>query len=107
MSNKPRILTVGKDGTIRFPPDTLEALDIHPGGQVKLFVDTRRQALRVERHSEDPWSDALRQKPQTGFDEIFDAQKEREEQARKLFEKRVKEDPPAKRRPEDDPDYWR
>lgn len=101
------MVDIGADGGVRIPPEVLEALEIEPGGKVRLFVDTRRKSLRIERHSDDPWADALKPKSQKDFEDLLDAQKDRDEQARRVFEKRVKETPPAKRKPEDDPDLWR
>lgn len=103
---KKRTLEVGASGEIRLPPDALEMLEIEPGGKVEIFVDTRRKQVRLERHSDDPWADALRQKQQKGFDDLLAEQSQRESDAADLFDQRLK-DPPPKRKPEDDPGYWR
>jgi antitoxin component of MazEF toxin-antitoxin module len=105
---KKRLLKVGEGGTVKLPPDAMEHLGLEPGESVQIFVDTRRKQIRLERHVDDPWAEALKQKPETGFDELMDEQAERDEAANRLFDERLKDPPkPDERRPEDDPDYWR
>ena len=106
MAAKPRILNLGPNAEVQLPDDVLEALDLEPGGQLKLFVDTRRKQIRLERHVEDAWGEALKKKPEKGFEDLVSEQKARDAAASELFDNRLKE-PPEKRKPEDDPDYWR
>ena len=103
---KKRTLRLGEDGEIKLPPDALEALDLRAGDDVEIFVDTRRKQIRLERHVEDPWAEALREKKQKGFGDLMSEQTQREDEATRIFEEKLK-DPPPKRKPEDDPGYWR
>jgi len=101
-------LKVGAAGEVKLPPEALEALDLEPGQELSLEIDTRRKQLRIERHVDDAWAEAMKEKPQKGLEDLMDEQKQREEAAKELFEKRVKDrSPKDKRRPEDSPDYWR
>ncbi len=104
---KPRTLKVGKNGEVKLPPDVLEAIGHEEGEDVRIFVDTRRKQVRLERHVDDPWADALKQKDEKGFDDLMDEQKGREDAAKRLFEERLKDPPKRDRKPEDDPDHWR
>ena len=62
----------------------------------------------LERHVDDAWAEAMKEKPQKGLEDLMDEQKQRDEAAKELFEKRVKDKSAhEKRRPEDNPDYWR
>lgn len=104
---KKRTLPLGPGGEVKLPADALEALGIEPEDkEVEIFVDTRRKQVRLERHVEDPWADALKEKEQKGLEDLMADQTQREQDAQDLFERKLKE-PPPKRRPEDDPDYWR
>ena len=108
-SGKGRILDLGADGSLKLPPDVLEALELEPGQKVRVHLDTRRKEIRVERHVDDPWGEALKKKQGPDFDDLFADQSRREAEAERLFRERmeqVKKEKP-KRRPEDDPDYWR
>lgn len=107
MAKKPLILDLGANGELRLPGEALEALDVQPGEKLSLRIDTRHKQVRLERHVDDPWSEALKPKKQDGFEDILGAQKQRDADAADLFNKRVKEAPKEKRRPEDDPDRWR
>jgi len=106
---KGRIFDLGKDGSLKLPPDMLEALELEPGQKVRVFLDTRRKELRVERHVDDPWAEAMKRKQGPDFDDLFADQSRREAEADRIFDEKMnqakKEKP--KRRPEDDPDYWR
>jgi len=103
---KARVLRLGPGGEVRLPQDALESLDIEPGGEVEIFVDTRRKQIRLERHVQDAWAEAFREKPKKGFDDLRDEQSRRDDAAAELFEKKLKE-PPSERSPEDNPDLWR
>ena len=104
---KPRTLPLTADGALRLPPDVLEALGIEAEDrEVEIFVDTRRKQLRVERHVDDPWAEALKQKEQKGFDDLHAEQAERDAEAKRIFEEKLK-DGPGKRRPGDNRDLWR
>ncbi len=106
--NPPKILRVGPDGSIQLPKEALDLIDVEPGGQIKLFIDARRTQLRVERHVDDAWADALQQKEQPGMEDLIAEQEKREADAGKLFDERMKDPPKVdKRKPEDNPDYWR
>ena len=108
MSSKKLKLKVGGLGELKLPPEALEALELEPGGEVSLEIDTRRKQLRLERFVADAWAEAMKEKPQKGLEDLMDDQKAREEAAKELFEKRIKEKGPKdKRRPEDSPDHWR
>ena len=105
---KPRTLDVGTGGEVKLPPDALEAIGWEPGEQVRLQIDTRGKRIVLERHVEDAWADALKQRPEKGFEDILSEQAQREEDAKDVFERRLKERKPGEgRRPEDDPDRWR
>ena len=104
---KPRLLKVGKNGEIKLPLDVLDAIGHEDGEDVRIFVDTRRKQLRIERYVDDPWADAMKAKDEKGFDDLIGEQKDREDAAKKLFDERIKDPPKSDRKPEDDPDYWR
>jgi antitoxin component of MazEF toxin-antitoxin module len=103
---KPTRLTVAADGSVRLPPEMMEALELKPGEQVELRLDTRRKQIHLERHVDDPWAEAMREKKEKGFEDLMSDQKAREEEAERLFEKR-RHEKPAPKKPEDDPGYWR
>lgn len=108
MSSKKLKLKVGATGEVKLPPEALEALELEPGGEMSLEIDTRRKQLRLERHVDDAWGEALKEKPQKGMEDLLDEQKKRDEAAKEMFEKRLKDKKPGdKRRPEDSPDFWR
>ena len=108
MSSRKLKLKVGAAGEVKLPPEAMEALEIEPGHEVTLEIDTRRKQLRLERHVADAWTEAMKEKPQKGLEDLMDEQKQREEAAKEHFEKRIKEKSPKdKPRPEDRPDYWR
>ncbi|MHC4819197.1 MAG: hypothetical protein ACYTF8_14205 [Planctomycetota bacterium] len=104
---KKRTLPLGSGGELKLPPDVLETLGIEPEDkEVEIFLDTRRKQLRVERHVDDPWAEALRQKEERDFEDLMADQEQREADAEDLFNRKLKE-PPPERRPEDDPGHWR
>lgn len=108
MSSKKLKLRLGGGGELKLPPEALEALELEPGGEMTLEIDTRRKQLRLERFVADAWSEALKEKPQKGMEDLLDEQKQREQAAKEMFEKRLREKSEKdKRRPEDSPDYWR
>jgi antitoxin component of MazEF toxin-antitoxin module len=98
-------LPLGKDGSVRLPPEALEALGAEPGDTLKLFVDRKRKFLRLERVSEDPWADALREGPSKGLEDILADQQKRQAEADALFNKKLKETDGTK--PDNDADKWR
>ena len=104
---KPRLLKVGKNGEIKLPLDVLEALGHEEGEEVRIYIDTRRKQLRIERYVDDPWGEALKKKEERGFEDLMGDQKARDEAAKNLFEERLKKAKPEKKDPKDDPDYWR
>ena len=104
---KKRTLPLGSGGELKLPPDALEALGVGPEDKaIEIFVDTRRKQIRLERHVDDPWADALRAKSEKGLEDLMADQDQREADAQDLFDRKLKE-PPPKRRPEDDPGHWR
>jgi antitoxin component of MazEF toxin-antitoxin module len=108
MSSKKLKLKLGGAGELKLPPEALEALELEPGHELSLEIDTRRKQLRLERFVVDAWAEAMKEKPQKGLEDLMDEQKQRDAAAKELFEKRVKErNPKDKRRPEDSPDHWR
>lgn len=104
-----RTLVIGPKGEITLPEDILRALDVAPGEKIGFRMDTRKKMLRVERHVEDVWAEAMKPKEQAGFEDILAEQSKREKAAEKLFDQRVEKADPEdkKRRPEDDPNLWR
>ena len=105
---KKRLLKVDAKGNVKLPADALEAIGHETGEDVEIFVDTRRKQIRLERHVEDPWADALKPKDEKGFGDLMSEQQAREQAAADLFDQKMKDPPKAdKRRPEDDPDHWR
>ena len=105
---KPRLLDVGPDGEVRLPPDVMEAIQLKPGEKVEIQVDGRRQFVRIERHVDDPWGEALKDSDAPSFEDLMDDRKSKADDAKKRFEERLKDAPKEiKRRPEDDPDHWR
>jgi bifunctional DNA-binding transcriptional regulator/antitoxin component of YhaV-PrlF toxin-antitoxin module len=104
---KPRTLKVGANGEVKLPPDALEAIEWQPGEEVEIVLDTRHKRIVLERHVEDAWAEALKPKPEKGFEDILGEQAQRDKDAKELFERRLKETKPGKRDPEDDRDRWR
>ena len=108
MSSKKLKLRIGGGGELKLPPEALEALELEPGQEMTLEIDTRRKQLRLERFVADAWGEAMKEKPQKGLEDLMDEQKQREQAAKEMFEKRLKDKAAKdKRRPEDSPDYWR
>ena len=104
---KKRTLPLGPGGELKLPPDVLEALGIEPEDKVvEIFLDTRRKQIRLERHVDDPWAEAMRNRPERGIEDLMADQEQREADAEDLFDRKLKE-PPPKRRPEDDTNHWR
>ena len=103
--------TIEPDGTLRLPPEALAALGARPGDEVRLFIDSRKKSVRIERHSDDPWADALKEKPSQGLDELLAAQQKRQAEADDIFDKRLRESKKKKddpdEKPKGDPDRWR
>jgi len=93
------------DGSVKLPPEVLEALGAEPGDTIRLFVDRRRKSVRLERFSEDPWADALREGPARDIEDLLSDQKKRQSEAEDLFDKKLRETDGGK--PDDDPDKWR
>lgn len=105
---KPRTLTVGPEGEVKLPSDALEAIGWEPGEKVEIHLDTRHRRILLERHVEDAWAEALKRRPEKGFEDILSEQARREQEAKEIFERRLKETKPGERRgAEDDPDLWR
>ena len=104
---KHRLLDVGPDGEVKLPPDALEAIALEAGEKVRIVVDTRRKEIRLERHVEDAWAEAMKPKEQKGFDDLMAEQARRDAEAKEIFERKLKDAKPGERRPEDDPDLWR
>jgi bifunctional DNA-binding transcriptional regulator/antitoxin component of YhaV-PrlF toxin-antitoxin module len=98
-------LPISKDGSVRLPNEVLEALMAEPGDTLKVFVDKKRKAVRLERFSEDPWADAMREGPSKGLEDILADQQKRQAEAEDLFDQKLKETDGEK--PEDDFDKWR
>jgi antitoxin component of MazEF toxin-antitoxin module len=108
MSSKRLKLKLGGMGELKLPPEALEALELEPGHELTLEIDTRRKQLRLERFVADAWAEAMKEKPQKGLEDLMQDQKQRDEAAKDLFEKRIKDKGThEKRRPEDDPNHWR
>jgi len=82
---------LSKDGSVRLPPEVLEALGAEEGDTLRLFVDRRRKSVRIERFSEDPWADALREGPQKGIEDLLSDQKKRQAEAEDLFDRKLRE----------------
>ncbi len=106
MTEKHRKLHIGKAGEVKLPPDALESLGVEPGDQVRLTVDTRKREVRLERHVEDAWGEALKEKKGKDFTDLWEDQSKREEEAKRIFEEGLKKKPEP-RKPEDDRDRWR
>jgi antitoxin component of MazEF toxin-antitoxin module len=103
---KPRLLDVGPEFEVKLPADVVEALGLESGEKVQIYIDARRKAVRLERHVDDPWTEALKDKDTPGFEDLMQDHDARQEDAKKLFEQKLKEKP-EKPRPEDNPDLWR
>ena len=99
---------IESDGSLRLPPEALAALGAEPGDDVRLFIDTRRKSVRIERHSDDPWADAMKDRPSHDMEDLFAQQKRREAEADDIFQNRLrkskKEDDCEK--PGGDADKW-
>jgi len=104
---KPRVLPVGKQGEFRLPLDALEAIGWEAGDAVEIRIDTRRRQIQLERHVEDAWAEALKEKPAKGFEDLAKDQEQREAEAKDLFERRIRDAKPGQRSKEDDPGRWR
>jgi len=86
-----RTYRIEPDGSLKLPREALDAIGAEPGDDVKLFVDSRRKFVRVERHSEDPWADALKEKKSKGLEDLFAEQQKRQTDADDLFNKRLRD----------------
>jgi len=82
---------IAPDGSLKLPPDALDALGAEPGDEVRLFVDSRKKVVRVERYSDDPWADALKEKKSKGLDDLFAEQQKRQAAADDLFSQRLRD----------------
>ena len=99
-------LPLAEDGSVRLPAEVLEALGAAPGDTLKLFVDRKRKSIRLERVSDDPWADAMRQAPEKKLDDILADQQKRQSEADDLFDRKLKDTETDGSKP-DDPDKWR
>ncbi len=106
MADPTRFLTLGPKGELHLPAEALHALELKPGESVKLRIDARNKVLHLERHVDDPWKEALKEKQNPGFEDLLQDQKQRDAEATRQFEQRMK-DPVKPPRPEDRPDHWR
>jgi len=106
MADPAVFLRIGPKGEIVLPENALHALGASAGEQLKLRVDSRHKVLHLERHVDDPWSEALKDKRAPGFEDLLDDQKQRDAEAKRTFEQKLKEKGPAPK-PEDRPDHWR
>ena len=104
---KPRTLDIGANGEIRLPEDAMRTLDVAPGEKLEISVDTRRKMIRLERYVDDPWAEAMKTKEEKGFEDLASEQDKRDAAASELFDRKLKDPPKDKKRPEDDPDMWR
>ena len=86
-----RTYKIEPDGSLKLPREALDALGAAPGDDVKLFVDSRRKFVRVERHSDDPWADALKEKKSKGLEDLFEEQQKRQTDAHDLFNQRLRD----------------
>ena len=84
-------LPIYKDGSVRLPAEVLEALAAEPGDTLKIFVDKKRKSVRLERFSDDPWADAMRESSSKGFDDILADQQKRQEAADDIFNQRLRD----------------
>ncbi|MEM8883397.1 MAG: hypothetical protein AAGD14_04980 [Planctomycetota bacterium] len=100
-------LTIGADGSLKLPPEALEALGAEPGDTVKLNLDARQKRVRMERVSDDPWADAMREGPSKGFDDVLSDQQKREAEAKDLFDRKLRDSKTDDEKPDDDHDRWR
>jgi len=99
-------LPISKDGSVRLPAEVLEALAAEPGDTLKIVVDKKRKSVRLERFSDDPWADAMRESSSKGFDDILADQQKRQADAENQFDQKMKETDGTKP-DDDDPDKWR
>ncbi|MHC4953779.1 MAG: hypothetical protein ACYTGZ_07800 [Planctomycetota bacterium] len=99
--------SIQPDGSIKLPHEALEAIGAEPGDEVRLFIDGRKKVIRIERHSDDPWADALKEKPKQDMEGIFEEQKRRQAEAEAIFKKRLKDSKPGEGKPDSDSDKWR
>ncbi|MGQ0612134.1 MAG: hypothetical protein ACT4PV_00070 [Planctomycetaceae bacterium] len=106
MADPTRFLKLGPKGELQLPDEALQALELKPGESVKLRIDARHKVLHLERHVDDPWSEALKGKKGRELEDLLTEQKQRDAEATRLFEQRLK-DPVKPPRPEDRPDHWR
>ena len=86
-----RTYKLESDGSLKLPPDALDALGAEPGDEVKLFVDSRKKIVRIERHSVDPWADAMREKQSKGLEDLLADQQKRQEAADDIFNQRLRD----------------
>ena len=83
--------TIQPDGSVRLPAEALETLGAEPGDEVKIFLDNRKKAVRLERTSGDPWADAMRETKSKDLGDILAEQKKREAEADELFRRKLGE----------------
>ena len=80
-------VTISEDGSIRIPREALDVLGAEPGDDLKVILDRRRRAVRLERTSGDPWADAMREPKSKDFEDLLEEQKRREAEARAAFDR--------------------
>ena len=85
------VYKLGPDGSLKLPPDALDALGAEPGDEVKLFIDSRKKVVRIERHSDDPWADAMREKKSKGLEDLLAEQQKRQQAADDLFNRKLRD----------------
>ena len=100
-------LEINKDGSVRLPPEVLEALGAEPGDNLKFVIDRRRKSVRLERVSDDPWADAMREGSSKGMEDILADQEKRQADADSAFDRKLKDTEADGEKPENDPDKWR
>lgn len=102
------LIKLDKDGALRLPQEVLDAMGAEPGDEMKLIVDNRRKSVRIERHANDPWADAMREQKTKKLDDVLADQQKRHSEAEDLFDKKLRDAKPGDGKPADtDIDKWR
>lgn len=96
-------IQISRDGSIRLPKKLMEEVGWMPGSYLKVTRD--EAVIALEKIQFDPFAEAQKGPDKDAFDKVLKKQREGAEEAKRLFEEKIKE-PPGEIRPEDKPFFW-
>src|SRR5262245_30403532 len=100
----PRI-KIAPDGSLRLPREIVERLGWKTGSTLEVTEESG--VVRLERLEVDPFAEAQKAPEPDALEKRLAADRQRQEEARKVFEERLKGKDLPELRPEDRPDFWR